>query len=339
MQTPYLRGWLLQGLAAAIAAHGGDVDAYAARFRLPLRLTDNTDIKVPGEALVRLLEACATELACPDFGLQAGANQGPEALGPIALVAMHCATFGEAAAAVVGYLNLLSTAVELQVKLGHNGGRIEYELKVLRAGPQRQFEQWAMGIGLRMFRLIGAGQVRPKAILFSHAPLLELKHYTDFFGCPVKFSQSCFGAEIFAADIGRPVLHNDPQLKRLISDYIERIADPDSAELRSQIDLMVRKLLPTGRCNLISVAGHFHVSVSTLQRRLRADGVVFENLVDEARRIAAAVYLADPVVRLSQVAGLLGYANQSAFNHAFRRWHGASPREWRRACTVSKTSI
>jgi AraC-like DNA-binding protein len=27
---------------------------------------------------------------------------------------------------------------------------------------------------------------------------------------------------------------------------------------------------------------------------------------------------------------MLGYADQSAFNHAFRRWYGTTPRQWRR---------
>jgi AraC-like DNA-binding protein len=200
---------------------------------------------------------------------------------------------------------------------------------VPRAGPSRQFEQWTLAIGMRMYRLIGADQIRLKAIMFPHAPLLPLAYYTEFFGCPVRFSKSEYGAEFFTADLRRPVSRNDPELKQLISDYIERISDVNSVDLRDQVDLMVRKLLPTGRCNLVTVASHCYVSVSTLQRRLKQDGLLFETLVDDARRSAAEQYLADSAMRLSQVAGLLGYASQSSLNHAFQRWHGISPRAWR----------
>ena len=31
---------------------------------------------------------------------------------------------------------------------------------------------------------------------------------------------------------------------------------------------------------------------------------------------------------LSNIASYLGYAEQSAFNHAFERWHGQSPSKW-----------
>jgi AraC-like DNA-binding protein len=33
---------------------------------------------------------------------------------------------------------------------------------------------------------------------------------------------------------------------------------------------------------------------------------------------------------MGNLAYMLGYADQSAFNHAFRRWHGTTPRRWRR---------
>jgi AraC-like DNA-binding protein len=335
MSIPYFRGWVLQGLANTIANLGGDVDAYAQRFQLPLRLTGDADVQLPGDRLVRLLEACAVDLNCPDFGLRAGFSQGRDALGPIAMVALHCATAGEAIEAIARYLNLLNPALELQLLSGRSGPRLSYELKVLRAGPSRQFEQWSLAIGVRVLRLIAGDQARPKAILLPHAPLLPLTHYTDFFGCPVRFSQAAFGAELFAADMKRPMLRNDPELKALIGDYIEKIADPAVNSPRDQIDLIVRKLLPTGRCNLATVAGHFYVSVRTLQRRLEQDGLVFEDLVDAARRAGADQYLVDPAVRISQVAGLLGYTTQSSFSHAFRRWHGVSPREWRQRRTAS----
>lgn len=330
MSDPYFRAWVLQGLSQTIANLEGDVDAYADRFQLPLRLEKDADAPFPGNRLVRLLEACATDLSCPDFGLRAGFAQGRDALGPIALVALHCATVGDAIEAIARYLNLLNSALELQLQNRRSGSRMSYELKVLRAGPSRQFEQWTLAVGLRVLRVIASDQARPKAILLPHAPLLPLAHYTNFFGCPVRFSQSGYGIDLFAADLKRPMLHNDPGLKDLISGYIEKIADPAVNSLRDQIDLMVRKLLPTGRCNLETVAGHFYVSVRTLQRRLEQECLVFEDIVDTARRAGAEQYLSDPAVRMSVVAGLLGYGTQSSFSHAFRRWHGVSPREWRK---------
>jgi AraC-like DNA-binding protein len=40
-------------------------------------------------------------------------------------------------------------------------------------------------------------------------------------------------------------------------------------------------------------------------------------------------YLNLPALQLSQIAGLLGYTEQSALNRSCRRWFGKTPREYR----------
>ena len=69
----------------------------------------------------------------------------------------------------------------------------------------------------------------------------------------------------------------------------------------------------------------------TLQRRLQRDGTSFAALLDEIRAQLARSYLGDPRLAIFEVAYLLGYSEPSAFNRAFRRWTGQSPRRWRRA--------
>jgi AraC-like DNA-binding protein len=64
--------------------------------------------------------------------------------------------------------------------------------------------------------------------------------------------------------------------------------------------------------------------VRTLQRRLREEGTSFAAIVDALRREMALAYL-DRRVSIPEVAQLLGYADTTAFHHAFRRWTGSSP--------------
>jgi AraC-like DNA-binding protein len=54
-----------------------------------------------------------------------------------------------------------------------------------------------------------------------------------------------------------------------------------------------------------------------------------QDLIDQERRDQAAKYLAEPGLQLSQIAGLLGYAEQSTLNRSVRRWFGQTPREYR----------
>ncbi len=54
-----------------------------------------------------------------------------------------------------------------------------------------------------------------------------------------------------------------------------------------------------------------------------------QKLLDKVRKELALDYLKNPDMALYDVAFLLGFADQSAFNHAFRRWTGSYPMEYR----------
>ncbi len=68
------------------------------------------------------------------------------------------------------------------------------------------------------------------------------------------------------------------------------------------------------------------ISARTLQRRLRENGTSFSAVLEELRRELSGELLADKKLAVSDVALLLGYSEPSAFQRAFRRWRGVSPR-------------
>jgi AraC-like DNA-binding protein len=72
----------------------------------------------------------------------------------------------------------------------------------------------------------------------------------------------------------------------------------------------------------------------TLQRRLREHGVDFKVLVDDTRRRFSLSYLRDPKNTFTDIAYLLGYSEVSAFNHAFKRWTGSTPSDYRRKASA-----
>jgi AraC-like DNA-binding protein len=72
------------------------------------------------------------------------------------------------------------------------------------------------------------------------------------------------------------------------------------------------------------------VSSRTLHRRLADAGTSFEKLLDETRKDLAAEYVRRCDYAVGEIAYLLGFAETSSFNRAFRRWTGKSPSEFRR---------
>lgn len=74
----------------------------------------------------------------------------------------------------------------------------------------------------------------------------------------------------------------------------------------------------------------FHMSNSTLQRRLQAEGTHYQNLRDDLRRDMAIDLLARGDMTVTQVAAATGFQETSAFHRAFKKWTGVSPGAYRR---------
>ena len=91
----------------------------------------------------------------------------------------------------------------------------------------------------------------------------------------------------------------------------------------------VLERLPSGAPTQAEIARRLAVSTRTLHRRLAQAGTSFEELLDETRRELAIGYLQRTEYSIADVAYLLGFAQVSSFDRAFRRWTGRSPRESR----------
>ena len=89
--------------------------------------------------------------------------------------------------------------------------------------------------------------------------------------------------------------------------------------------------LAHGQVRLASVAEELGLTTRTLQRKLSDSGASFQQVLDQSRFELARNYLRQPGLSLVDIAFLLGYQEQSAFNHAFREWSGMNPGAWRDA--------
>jgi len=84
---------------------------------------------------------------------------------------------------------------------------------------------------------------------------------------------------------------------------------------------------PSAKCD--AIASELHVSERTLQRRLEEKKTTFVELLDSTRREFADERLGRLPMSLAQAAYLVGFADQSSFFHACRRWFKPSPRQYR----------
>jgi AraC-like DNA-binding protein len=110
-----------------------------------------------------------------------------------------------------------------------------------------------------------------------------------------------------------------------------------SSTTRGRVESLVMPILHTGEANMDVVASRMGLSRQTLFRKLKAEGVTFEKLLDELRHKLALHYLAGKKVSVNETAYLVGFSDPAAFSRAFKRWTGTSPKMLRSSDAGSAT--
>jgi AraC-like DNA-binding protein len=72
------------------------------------------------------------------------------------------------------------------------------------------------------------------------------------------------------------------------------------------------------------------MSPSALQQKLAERNSSFQHLLNSVRQSLALAYMEQARVSITEMSFLLGFADNSSFTRAFRRWTGQSPRDYRR---------
>lgn len=304
-----------------------------ARFGLTLELLNDPQALISYTAAVGVLEACARQWKCPDLGIQMGHVKTLDYMGAVGLVARLSDTVGEACHAIQMNISIHSNGYSLDIEPGNTTtgepASIAYTPKPgSGCGPQ-MVELSLCRIYQFLALTSGADRVKIREVTFQHAPVGSSKSAQQFFDCPLHYrgvrNAICFSPQLLEA----PTVVRDNAYAPLVQAYLQQERLQADADVVMVTRRLIAQLLSTGRCTRDSVAAFLHIHPRTLHRRLLEQGTSFADLQDEYRRTRATEWVSGNNFSLTQIGLMLGYANQSAFSAAYRRWAGTSPRNVR----------
>lgn len=327
-----IRGTALQGFTGLVDDLDGDPRALLEQAHLnPMAIGDH-DSFISYRSVIHVLELAAAATGAGDFGRRLAMRQGLEILGPLGVAARTAATVGDALGAIERYLAVYSPALAVSVGAvpGQRLATFTWQVVADRPPPHRQAAELGLGVSVRVFQLLAGPEFRPAAVQLRHQPLAEASDYEHYFDCRAEFSTPTYG---FRFDQGVLVrrLAADSAVHDVVKDYLDTIAVPAEASTVDAVARMIRRMLPTGGLDLDLVAGQLAQHRRTLQRQLASQGTSFATLLDQVRRDDAERYLRETDMPLVQMAGMLGFSEQSALTRACHRWFGASPKAVRKS--------
>jgi AraC-like DNA-binding protein len=332
------------GLDAYMRSRGAHADEALRRAGLePEDLTD-PDRRVPLIRYLKLLEICADVLADRQFGLKFGAQYEPRHAGVVGNVVLASRTIGEAFETMGRYLPTMVDATVHGVEVSDGVVFVySYYIDPLMMS-YRQKGDWAIAFACNLMR-VGLGDPRwtPQEVLLpqlADETPAERRARAEIMGDNIRVGHPWAGIRFDAGLLKRSMTTADAMIESLMRHYgdLRLAALPEQRGEIEQLRREIARLLVRGKSGIEHLAHATGTSVRTLQRRLKDAGLSYNDLQTDVCKTLALNLLENETLALGEIAFSLGYSEVSAFNHAFRRWVGQSPGDYRRLRAIDLKS-
>ena len=307
---------------------GHDPRPVLRRVGFSLKSLSNPDTVVPIAKVGRLLSVCAEVSSCPHFGLLVGQHVTTSALGVLGLVIQNANDVETALSNLVRYRGLNDRGAFITLERDGALARLQYSMIDDTATGADQIVDCAIAIGCNILRGLCGHNWTPTEVMLAHGRPQDRTPFHKFFRCPVRFGAVNSGILFNRRWLEKSTPGADPQLYRRMLREARQLHHDEPADT-DEILLLMRTLLRGGLYKQEEIAALLGVNRRTLGRKLLSAGTTFRSEVDAMRFAQARHLLADATLNTKQVAFTLGYADVSAFSHAFKRWCGMSPGQWR----------
>jgi AraC-like DNA-binding protein len=245
-------------------------------------------------------------------------------------LAAHASTTEEAFTKIANYFPLINTAIRLPIEIGDE--EVSFGMRHVRAGTSISLPYAEYTLAACYLRTKAAiGDFPLRRICFSQKAPLDTSEHQRIFACPLLFESEHMELLVDREVWERPSKNANPLLLGVLDDHARVLMDslPVDESFSDIVHKAVAHELRGGEPTLPRVAQRLGVSERTLQRQLQAESKSFAMILSGLRESLAREYLVDLNLAISEIAFILGFSEQSAFQRAFKRWTGETPRQYR----------
>ncbi len=341
MSKPTISVLVLRHVAHCLDLAGCDPGPLLVPYGLKISDLDDPKAVMPLEDYLAFFEAAARHAGNPAFGLQAGRLAASDSLGALGFLFLSAPTFRAALSGFSAYLATLQQATANRFTVRDGIATFEYSITDQSLQNRRQDAEFSIACMHNFCRNYIGSDFELTEICFEHARgepgraergrEADGQAYRDFFRCEVRFDAetNCLAFEERFLERRGGVI--DPALFPIIEEYLTRRAGDEArgesahAELIRALEASPLDAAPT----LDEAAASLGISVATLGRRLRAQGVSWRAVVQERRMNAAARLLQQSKRDVAEIALAVGFAESASFVRSFHRHFGTTPKKFR----------
>jgi len=290
----------------------------------------DANARYPVARMTRLWNLAAQATGDECFGLVAAGFWHPTTFHALGYAWLASATLKQAFERLVRYAHLVSNAMQTSLQQDADGYRVTLGIHASDIQPATAALDASFAAIVRMCRTSYGDEFAPRRVQLAHGRPACAQRLEEFFRCPVDFDASPSALLLDAALLEGTLLTANAELAHASDNIISQyLAHLDRTHIAPQVKAKLLDQLSSGNVNEAQMAVALNQSERSLQRKLRAEGTSFSQLLEETRRELAQRYIENSRLSITETAYLLGFAEPANFTRAFRRWTGQSPSDYR----------
>jgi len=329
----FVLGLYAQALIEAYCAQGGTLEVLANALDVSQTWLCQPPEKLSVDNYLQLMSAAQSITNDHHFGLHVGQHMHSSSFDVLGQAMLQAGNLGQATEQVLALEGLVHTLGNSHILQEPGYIRFVWRCNFQQHPLARELTESVLA-GIINFSQRLAGRPMPvMEVTFMHPDprLASMAEYQRICRSRCHFSQPynsiLVADEVLAWPVDLAVQHTQSLFTPQTASAPRSPAS--SAPLAHQINHHLASVLAYGNPSLTDIARQYHMTPRTLQRRLEKEGTNFQALLNSVRAGLAEDYLKYSTMSAFQISQMLGFKEQSSFNHFFVETFGLSPSHYR----------
>lgn len=311
-----------------------DIDKICEKTGFDVSALNDNDARIGAIQFEKIWNIIAKECNEKNFGLNLGKSMKDLPLNHIVFsVMLNTDSVIHALKKYVIYHNLMSDIVNPVITEVDNYIYFSLKTSYSQFHKERHYKEFIFSMVITVFKYLSSNKVLPVSLFFSHKKPGVKALNDDLFCCPVFYNRKSNRIVFNKKDLEIPINLSDPQLlpflEMMAEKKLEQVGNKETWTVRVKKEILDAISQEAGTL-LEDMCKSLGIGKRTLQAKLKEEGFTFQQLYNELRKEQAMVMLKNKKFSIIDIAFFLGFSEQSAFNHAFKRWTDLSPGEFRK---------
>ncbi len=250
-------------------------------------------------------------------------------------VMLNCPTVGEAIEKLCQYHDIMVDVIQPKLKLHDNFAYLYFKWGISKPDIKisKHISEATLYALIIMLRAITDNNLIITEVRFEHPCPEDISEHKQFFNAPMVFEHYRDELVIERKYFDLPIVFANPEFLETLEQFAQKLLDrlySQNTWSNKVIQLSGNLLIRGKKADIETIAKNLAISTRNLQNKLKEEGTTYQKIFDKVRKEIALDYLKKDEITIVDISFLLGFSEQSAFNHAFKRWTGSTPKEYRK---------